>query len=108
MRGMRSRSTRGEWFGGLLSVLLPLPLPPTDALQGSHADPWGLPPPQTPRTALIRFLRNYESAAIKTADSLAFLNAGQNIIFSASLSAAMVMAAQVMTPHGPPSHDPAK
>jgi ABC-type transport system involved in Fe-S cluster assembly fused permease/ATPase subunit len=32
---------------------------------------------------------------VKTFGSLAFLNAGQNFIFSAALSAAMVMAAQV-------------
>jgi len=41
-----------------------------------------------------RMLRGYETAAVKTFGSLAFLNAGQNFIFSAALSAAMVMAAQ--------------
>lgn len=41
-----------------------------------------------------RLLRGYEAAAVKTFGSLAFLNAGQNFIFSAALSAAMVMAAQ--------------
>jgi ATP-binding cassette subfamily B (MDR/TAP) protein 7 len=40
-------------------------------------------------------LRNYEKAAIKTWTSLAFLNAGQNLIFSTSLTAVMIMASHV-------------
>eukprot|EP00047_Mylnosiga_fluctuans_P015694 m.48590 g.48590 ORF g.48590 m.48590 type:complete len:663 (+) comp6039_c0_seq2:47-2035(+) len=38
-------------------------------------------------------LGKYETAAVKTAESLAFLNFGQNAIFSISLSAIMLMAA---------------
>jgi ABC transporter ATM len=36
----------------------------------------------------------YEKASLKIAGSLAFLNAGQNTIFSASLASMMAMAAQ--------------
>ncbi|KAJ1925365.1 Iron-sulfur clusters transporter atm1, mitochondrial [Tieghemiomyces parasiticus] len=39
-------------------------------------------------------LKNYEKAALRTASSLAFLNAGQNAIFSISLTAMMWMASQ--------------
>ncbi|KAJ3055007.1 Iron-sulfur clusters transporter atm1, mitochondrial [Rhizophlyctis rosea] len=39
-------------------------------------------------------LQKYESAAIKTATSLAFLNAGQNAIFSVALTGMMWMASQ--------------
>jgi ATP-binding cassette subfamily B (MDR/TAP) protein 7 len=39
-------------------------------------------------------LRKYQTASLKTTTSLAFLNFGQNAIFSASLSAIMIMAAQ--------------
>ncbi|KAJ2807337.1 Iron-sulfur clusters transporter atm1, mitochondrial [Coemansia guatemalensis] len=41
-----------------------------------------------------RALSKYQKAALKTADSLAILNAGQNAIFSTSLAAMMYMAAQ--------------
>ncbi|KAJ2763033.1 Iron-sulfur clusters transporter atm1, mitochondrial, partial [Coemansia nantahalensis] len=41
-----------------------------------------------------RALANYQRAALKTADSLAVLNAGQNAIFSTALAAMMYMAAQ--------------
>ena len=37
-------------------------------------------------------LKNYEAASIKTSTSLAFLNFGQNAIFSAGLSTIMVLA----------------
>ncbi|KAJ2624834.1 Iron-sulfur clusters transporter atm1, mitochondrial [Coemansia spiralis] len=39
-------------------------------------------------------LAKYQKAALKTADSLAILNAGQNAIFSTALAAMMYMAAQ--------------
>ncbi|KAJ6264644.1 hypothetical protein Dda_0793 [Drechslerella dactyloides] len=39
-------------------------------------------------------LQGYESASIKVATSLAFLNSGQNIIFSSALTAMMYLAAQ--------------
>ncbi|KAF3099928.1 Iron-sulfur clusters transporter atm1, mitochondrial, variant 2 [Orbilia oligospora] len=39
-------------------------------------------------------LHGYESASIKVATSLAFLNSGQNIIFSSALTAMMYLAAQ--------------
>jgi ABC-type transport system involved in Fe-S cluster assembly fused permease/ATPase subunit len=42
-------------------------------------------------------LRNYEKAAIKTWTSLAFLNAGQNLIFSVALTTVMVMASHVFS-----------
>merc|ERR1719270_3096912 len=40
-----------------------------------------------------KFLREYEEASMKTNWSLAFLNFGQNLIFSGALSAIMIMAA---------------
>lgn len=39
-------------------------------------------------------LRKYEDASLKTSTSLAALNFGQNAIFSAALSAIMILAAQ--------------
>ncbi|KAI5806147.1 P-loop containing nucleoside triphosphate hydrolase protein [Geopyxis carbonaria] len=39
-------------------------------------------------------LKNYENASIKVASSLAFLNSGQNIIFSSALTAMMYLACQ--------------
>ncbi|OQO01155.1 Iron-sulfur clusters transporter ATM1, mitochondrial [Cryoendolithus antarcticus] len=39
-------------------------------------------------------LKNYETASIKVATSLAYLNSGQNLIFSSALTAMMYMAAQ--------------
>lgn len=39
-------------------------------------------------------LQKYQAASLKTTTSLAFLNFGQNLIFSASLSAIMLLAAQ--------------
>ena len=39
-------------------------------------------------------LAKYENASIKIATSLAYLNSGQNVIFSSALTAMMVLAAQ--------------
>lgn len=39
-------------------------------------------------------LSQYEAASIKIATSLAYLNSGQNVIFSSALTAMMVLAAQ--------------
>lgn len=39
-------------------------------------------------------LQKYEDASIKIATSLAYLNSGQNVIFSSALTAMMVLAAQ--------------
>ena len=41
-----------------------------------------------------KLLADYENASLKTTTSLAFLSWGQNLIFSASLSAIMVLASQ--------------
>lgn len=41
-----------------------------------------------------RVLKKFEDASLKTTTSLAFLNFGQNFIFSASLSAIMLLAAK--------------
>ncbi|PVF95822.1 putative ATP-binding cassette transporter protein, mitochondrial [Serendipita vermifera] len=41
-----------------------------------------------------KHLSKYEEASIKIATSLAFLNSGQNVIFSSALTAMMVLAAQ--------------
>ncbi|KAJ8751338.1 hypothetical protein K2173_016526 [Erythroxylum novogranatense] len=46
------------------------------------------------------FLKKYEDAALKTQRSLAFLNFGQNVIFSMALSTAMVLCSQgIMNGH---------
>jgi ABC transporter ATM len=39
-------------------------------------------------------LRRYEKASVKIATSLAFLNSGQNMIFSTALTMMMFLAAQ--------------
>lgn len=44
-----------------------------------------------------RSLKKYEDASLKTSTSLAFLNFGQNAIFSGALSLIMVMAAHQIT-----------
>ncbi|KAH7930207.1 hypothetical protein BV22DRAFT_1125157 [Leucogyrophana mollusca] len=41
-----------------------------------------------------KHLKNYESASVKITTSLAYLNSGQNIIFSSALTATMFLAAQ--------------
>ncbi|KAI3600678.1 iron-sulfur clusters transporter atm1 [Moniliophthora roreri] len=41
-----------------------------------------------------KHLKDYESSSVKITTSLAFLNSGQNIIFSSALTATMLMAAQ--------------
>uniref|UniRef100_T1JCD1 Iron-sulfur clusters transporter ABCB7, mitochondrial n=1 Tax=Strigamia maritima TaxID=126957 RepID=T1JCD1_STRMM len=41
-----------------------------------------------------KVLKKYEDAALKTSTSLAFLNFGQNVIFSVSLSAIMILASK--------------
>lgn len=41
-----------------------------------------------------KYLRKYESASLKTSQTLAALNFGQNLIFSSALSVIMMMAAQ--------------
>lgn len=41
-----------------------------------------------------KLLAKYETASLKTTTSLAFLNFGQNAIFSMSLSAIMILASQ--------------
>jgi ATP-binding cassette subfamily B (MDR/TAP) protein 7 len=39
-------------------------------------------------------LRTYEKTSVKIATSLAFLNSGQNVIFSSALTGIMFLAAQ--------------
>jgi ATP-binding cassette subfamily B (MDR/TAP) protein 7 len=39
-------------------------------------------------------LKSYEDSSVKITTSLAYLNSGQNVIFSSALTAMMVMAAQ--------------
>ncbi len=39
-------------------------------------------------------LRDYEKSSVKITTSLAFLNSGQNVIFSSALTMTMLMAAQ--------------
>ncbi|KAK7031168.1 Iron-sulfur clusters transporter atm1, mitochondrial [Paramarasmius palmivorus] len=41
-----------------------------------------------------KHLKDYESSSVKITTSLAFLNSGQNVIFSSALTATMLMAAQ--------------
>ena len=41
-----------------------------------------------------KLLKKYQDASLKTASSLAFLNFGQNLIFSTALTAVMLMASQ--------------
>jgi ABC transporter ATM len=41
-----------------------------------------------------RHLKQYEASSVKITTSLAYLNSGQNIIFSTALTATMFLAAQ--------------
>lgn len=41
-----------------------------------------------------KHLRDYEKSSVKITTSLAFLNTGQNVIFSSALTMTMLMAAQ--------------
>lgn len=41
-----------------------------------------------------KHLQDYESSSVKITTSLAYLNSGQNIIFSSALTATMFLAAQ--------------
>lgn len=41
-----------------------------------------------------KHLADYEKSSVKITTSLAYLNSGQNIIFSSALTAAMFLAAQ--------------
>lgn len=45
-------------------------------------------------------LQKFEVASLKTSSSLALLNFGQNAIFSITISAAMILAAQQITEGG--------
>ena len=49
-----------------------------------------------------RHLRDYEQTSIKITTSLAYLNSGQNIIFSTALTAMMFLAAQGVINGTPP------